>query len=73
MNLWREKVVSPSYSSAILGLPPSLHFKYHPHLKRKKKKRVLRVGKIQFWMVSRKSIVNNTEVVMQIKVSAFSI
>ena len=29
MNLWREKVVSPSYSSAILGLPPSLHFKYH--------------------------------------------
>ena len=38
MNLWREKVVSPSYSSAILGLPPSLHFKYHPQLKKKKKK-----------------------------------
>ena len=72
MNLWREKVVSPSYSSAILGLPPSLHFKYHPQLK-KKKKRVLRVGKIQFWVVSRKSTVNNTEVVMQVKVSAFSI
>ena len=34
---------------------------------------VLRVGKIQFWVVSRKSTVNNTEVVMQIKVSAFSI
>ena len=66
-------MVSPSYYSTILGLPPSLHFKYHPQLKKKKKIRVLRVGKIQFWVVSRKSTVNNTEVVMQIKVSAFSV